>query len=206
MLGRSGLYGGSFDPIHLGHVRIARAVADGLGLQRVIFLPSSSPPHKQDRVLVDPAHRLAMVKLAIEGESDFEVSDFDLTRDGPTFTIDTIAHFRETFGASAEIFWIIGADSLAELPSWHRASELVDACRIVTVGRAGTAPTDWVVLRKKLSERQVARLQAGVVETPLIDLSSTDIRTRVRANQPIRALVAEPVATYIEQRGLYRGV
>lgn len=204
MPGRIGLYGGSFDPIHLGHVRIARAVAEALDLQRVIFLPSSAPPHKQGQTLLDPIHRLAMVKLAIEGASDFEVSDFDLSRGGPTYTIDTIAHFRQTLGPSAELYWIIGADSLAELPTWHRADELVDTCRIVTAGRGGSAPTDWAVLRERLSDRQIATLQAGVVETPLIDVSSTDVRARVRAHRPIRSLVPEAVATYIEQRGLYR--
>ncbi|MCH7596966.1 MAG: nicotinate-nucleotide adenylyltransferase [Planctomycetes bacterium] len=203
MPGGIGLYGGSFDPIHLGHVRIARAVAEGLDLQRVIFLPSSSPPHKQGRTLLDSVHRLEMVKLAIEGKPGLEVSDFDLTRSGPTYTIDTIAHFRQTLGPSAELYWIIGADSLAELPSWHRADELIDACRIVTAGRGGSGPIDWALLRERLSDRQIETLRAGVVETPLIDVSSTDVRARVRAQQPIRALVPEAVATYIEQHGLY---
>ena len=137
MAERIALYGGSFNPIHSGHLIIARAVAEQLDLTRVILLPSKHPPHKQAEALLDAAHRAEMVRLAIPDEPLFEFSDFDLTRDGPSYTVETVAHFRKSLGAAVELFWIIGADSLAELSTWHRVCDLVDTCRIITAARPG---------------------------------------------------------------------
>jgi len=204
MAQRVGLYGGSFNPIHNGHLIVARSVAERLQLDRVILLPSARPPHKGDRKLLDAPHRATMVKLAIEGESLFEFSDYDLTREGPSYTIDTVTHFCEVLGPHVELHWIIGADSLAELTTWYRVPELVEACRIVTAARPGWDTIDWTPLRALLSAAQVAALQAGVLQTPRIDISSTDIRRRVRDGQSIRCLVPDSVRLYIERNALYR--
>lgn len=201
---RVGLYGGSFNPIHHGHLIVARAVAESLRLDRVILLPSAHPPHKGDRKLLDAGHRAAMVKLAIEGEPLFEFSDFDLTRNGPSYTIDTVTHFSELLGARVELHWIIGADSLAELTTWRRVSELVDACRIVTAARPGWDNIDWTPLRKVLSDAQVTALESGVLPTPRIEISSTDIRRRIREGLSMRYLVPDSVRLYIERDALYR--
>lgn len=205
---RLGLFGGSFDPIHCGHLIVARAVAEQLDLERIIFLPSARPPHKEREHLADPAHRARMVKLAIEGELLFEFSDFDLAREGPSYTIDTVMHFRELLGPRAVLHWIIGADSLAELTSWHRAAALIDSCRIVTAVRSGwlnpDVHWDWATLRKTMSAEQIAKLQAGVVETPVIEISSTDIRRRAGQGKSIRYLVPDGVRLYIEKHTLYR--
>ncbi len=204
MAHRVGLYGGSFNPIHHGHLIVARSVAERLRLDRVILLPSARPPHKGDRTLLDASHRAAMVKLAIEGESLFQFSDFDLTREGPSYTIDTVTHFGKLLGAKVELFWIIGADSLTELTTWHRVRDLVDACHIVTAARPGWDAIDWTGLRKVLSDAQVGALQAGILPTPRIDISSTDIRHRVCAGLSIRYLVPESVLMYIDRNSLYR--
>lgn len=204
MAQRVGLYGGSFNPIHHGHLIVARAVAEQLRLDRVLLLPSARPPHKGDRKLLEATHRAAIVKLAIEGESLFEFSDFDLTREGPSYTIETVAHFREALGPHVELHWIIGADSLAELTTWYRVPELVDACRIVTAARIGWDTIDWTPLRAVLNAAQVAALQDGVLTTPRIDISSTDIRRRVRDGQSILYLVPDSVRLYIEHHALYR--
>ena len=204
MATRVGLYGGSFNPIHNGHLIVVRAVAELLTLDRVILLPSARPPHKGDRKLLDAEHRAAMVKLAIIEEPLFELSDFDLTRDGPSYTIDTVTHFRESLGPQAELHWIIGADSLSELTAWHRVHDLVDACRIITAARPGWDAIDWSPLRAILTDAQVAALQGGVLSTPQIDISSTDIRRRVREGRSIRYLVPDPVRSYIETNDLYR--
>lgn len=198
------LYGGSFDPIHNGHLIVARAVAERLDLERVIFLPSARPPHKEGQPLTDPAQRARMIQAAIEGEPRFSFSDFDLTRDGPTYTFDTVTHFRNRFGPDTTVCWIIGADSLAELASWHRVGELVDRCRIITAVRAGWEQPDWDGLRTVLTEAQIKRLGEGVLETPAIEISSTDIRRRVRAGKSIRFLVPDAVRTSIHARWLYR--
>lgn len=204
MAQRIGLYGGSFNPIHNGHLIVARAVAEQAGLEQVMLLPSVRPPHKGDRQLLDARHRAAMVKLAIEGEPLFEFSDYDLTRDGPSYTIDTVTHFSELLGPHVELHWIIGTDSLTELTTWYRVPDLIDACRVVTAVRPGWDTIDWTPLRTVLSDVQVAALQAGILQTLRIDISSTDIRRRVREGYSIRYLVPDAVQEYIETRALYR--
>ena len=214
---RIALFGGSFDPIHHGHLIVARSVAERVSLDKIIFLPSALPPHKQGEALADPAHRAAMVALAIQSEAQpangvcqsasrlcrFEMSDFDLMRSGPSYTIDTIEHFRRTLGREVELHWIIGADSLNELTGWHRVAELVDACRILTASRPGSDAIDWTSLRSALSESQIEKLRRGVTETPRIDISSTDVRRRVQRNQSILRLVPDSVAHYIQKHSLY---
>ncbi len=204
MASRVGLYGGSFNPIHCGHLIIARALAENVGLSRVILLPSRQPPHKGDRKLADAVHRAEMVKLAIAGEPLFEFSDFDLIRGGPSYTIETVEHFRRTLGAETELFWIIGGDSLNELITWHRAGELVDACQIITAHRPGWDAINWQSLGTILNEAQVDRLRDGIIPAPRIEVSSTDIRERLRQGRSVRYLIPEAVLEYVQRLGLYR--
>ena len=213
------LFGGTFDPIHCGHLIVARCVLERLSLDGVTFIPSGNPPHKGRTDLSDVAHRLAMVELAIDGprplvgaEPGFACDDCEARRTGPSYTFETVMHFRERLGPEATIHWIIGADSLAELESWHRVSELVDACNIVTVNRPGTGAgtsagdyqPDLSTFGRVLDQEHVAKLKRGILQTPYIDISATDIRRRVAADQSIRYLVPEPVRQYIEDHQLYR--
>ncbi len=200
---RVGLYGGSFDPIHIGHLIVARSVAESLGLEQVIFLPSASPPHKDRSELSGQEHRASMVELAIAEEPLFAFNDYDLAREGPTYTVETVAHFREAFGGEAELAWIIGADSLPELKSWHRVSDLVDGCRVVTAARPGWDAPDLSALKPELSDDQIFRLRRDTLETPRIDIAATEIRRRVRAGLSIRFLVPDSVLAYIERHRLY---
>jgi nicotinate-nucleotide adenylyltransferase len=204
MAARIGLYGGSFDPIHCGHLIVARAIGERLNLARVIFLPSARPPHKGESDLASPEHRSAMVELAIRDEPLFELSDVDLKREGPSYTIATIAEFRRKFGPSAALHWIIGADSLDDLTTWHRAGDLVDACTVVTAARCGWETVDWEKLQAALGETRVTKLRTGIVSTPVMDISSTDIRRRVGEGKSIRFMVPDCVRAYITEDGLYR--
>jgi nicotinate-nucleotide adenylyltransferase len=203
MAERIALYGGSFNPIHNGHLIVARAVTEQLRVDRLVFLPSARPPHKSAGRLLHADHRLAMVRLGIEGEPHFELSDYDLTRPGPSYTIDTVAHFREEFGLDVSLYWMIGVDSLNDLTAWYRVRALVDACRIITALRPGWEEIDWEQLRTRLSEEQIADLKAGLLDTPRVEISSTDIRRRVREGRSIRYLVPDRVREYIEQHRLY---
>jgi nicotinate-nucleotide adenylyltransferase len=197
------LFGGSFDPIHNGHLIVARSVAERLGARRVVFIPAADPPHKRRNELA-PAHdRLEMVRLAIAGESGWEASDCELDRDGPSYTIDTLTQFRETFGVDTPLVWVIGADTLPELASWYRVEELVELCRIVTAARPGWEQPDLAPLRARLTDTQVRRLAGDVLNTPRIDISATDIRHRVREGRSIRYLVPDAVGEYIARRRLY---
>jgi nicotinate-nucleotide adenylyltransferase len=201
---KTGLYGGSFDPIHHGHLIVARSVAERLDLEGVIFLPSAAPPHKTGGTLVDPAHRAEMVKLAIHDEPRFGFSDFDLVRRGPSYTIETVRHFRAKLGEAVKLHWIIGADSLADLSSWREVAELMDLCRIVTAVRPGWRWAEDAGLRRVIGQHRMAALKGGVLDTPPIDISATDIRRRVREGRSIRYLVPDAVQAYIEAHGLYR--
>lgn len=197
------LFGGTFDPIHHGHLIAARAVMEQLDYERVVFIPAPNPPHKVGHGLSDAADRLEMVALAIAGEPRLEVSDIEIRRAGLSYTILTVEAYRQAVGPEVPLAWIIGGDSLPELHTWYRVRELVDACRIVTAVRPGYEKPDLEPLRQVLSDEQVQRLSADVLTTPRIDISATDIRRRRRAGQSIRYLVPEAVAAYIEKRGLY---
>lgn len=199
-----GLYGGSFDPIHFGHLISARSIAEQLGLDRITLIPSARPPHKQGVAMTSPEHRLAMTRLAVEGNPLFEVSDMELHRNGPSYTFDTIDQFRSTQGDSATLCWIIGGDTLPELPSWYRVAELVNRVRIVTATRPGWTPPDPALLTPTVGEAATAQLLKDCMVTPRIDISATDIRRRVRDGLSIQFLTPEPTRSYIERNNLYR--
>lgn len=198
------LYGGTFDPIHVGHLITARSVAEQLDVERVVFVPSASPPHKLDVAITPTEHRLEMVRLAIDGEPGFDVSDCEIRRTGPSYTFDTIMSYRQTVGADATVYWIIGADSLAELASWHRVAELVRQCRIITASRPGFEQPDLSSLAALVTDEDLATIRDGILATPRIDVASTEIRRRVGAGASIRFLVPESVRKYVHDRGLYR--
>jgi len=197
------LFGGSFNPIHHGHLIVARHAAETLGLNRVILMPSALPPHKPSAGLAPASDRLAMCQLAVENDPQFEVSDWEIRREGPNYTLETIRHFRESGYEPADVHWLIGMDSLHELGTWYRATELVDECTIVTVARPGAAHPTRAALRKTFGSAQADRLLARIVDGPHIDIASTDIRARTASGAGIRYLVPESVRAFIGERGLY---
>ena len=197
------LFGGSFNPIHNGHLIVVRNVAEQLGAGRVVLIPSANPPHKPADDLASAEDRLEMARVAVAGEPGWEVSDCELCREGPSFTIDTVAHFRRSLGPDVELCWLIGADSLPELVSWYRVDELVEMCRIVTAARPGWEKPDLAGLRARLTKEQVRRLAADMLETPRIDIAATEIRRRVREGRSIRYLVPDAVRGFIHAASLY---
>ncbi len=201
---RIALYGGSFNPIHNGHLIIARALAETLEIDRVVLLPSRTPPHKLGKQLTPAEHRAAMVNLAIENEPLFELSDHDLNCDGPSYTVKTIAHFHGLYPQDTEILWIVGADSLLELHTWYQVDKLIASCRVVTAARPGSKITDLPELTRIVGEESVKQLLADVVPAPHIDISSTDIRRRLSQGLSIQYLVPDKVAAYIEKNNICR--
>jgi nicotinate-nucleotide adenylyltransferase len=197
---RFGILGGTFDPIHLGHLLMGEAARQKLGLQRVLFVPAGDPPHKQSEVSTPARHRRAMVELAIAGNPHFELCPVDLDRAGPHYSTDTVRLIRARYDLSADdCFFIIGADSLQDLPTWHRPEELLRLCRLAAIRRPGCRP-DMAALAEQLpglNQRLVW------VDMPLIGISASDIRARLRAGQGIRYQVAEPVREYILAQHLY---
>jgi nicotinate-nucleotide adenylyltransferase len=197
---RIGVIGGTFDPIHLGHMLVAEEASARLELDRVLFVPAGAPPHKIGHRITDPEIRLEMVRLAISDHACFGVSRIDVDRRGPSYTVDTIRLLRDEWGMDAEIFFLIGADSLVDLPIWHQPERLLRLCQVVALRRPGYE-VDLDELDRLLPG---AALLVRMLDIPVLDISSTKIRQRVRQGQSIRGLVPPVVERYIGEHGLYR--
>ena len=200
------LFGGTFDPVHHGHLIIARHIAEQLGIARITFVPTSQPPHKP-AALAGPADRLAMLELAIEGQPMFEVCDLELGRPGPSYTLQTIQDLRDQHGRDLAISLIIGADMLQELPHWHQVSKLIDSVKFIIAARPPLdqqMPQILAEVGSQLGDQVAQSLSESIVKTPLLEISSTDIRSRVSRGMPIDYLVPVSVATYIAKMGFYR--
>jgi len=202
---RVGLFGGSFNPVHFGHLISARSVAEQLGLSQVVLIPAASPPHKQPAGLISAEHRLEMTRLAVRGDPLFTVSDVELRRAGPSYTFDTVTSLQQALGEAVKLSWIIGADSLAELPTWYRIHDLIARVDIVTVMRPGPWAEPAAILQANFGAAETARLLGSRLSTPNIEISATDIRERVARGASIRYLTPAPVIAYIDEHGLYRG-
>jgi nicotinate-nucleotide adenylyltransferase len=184
-----GLFGGSFDPVHHGHLIVARVAAEALRLDQLRFLPAREQPFKRGRHAAPAADRAVMLELALAGSPGFAVERAELERPAPSYTVDTLEALRAREPA-ATFTLLLGADAAAELPAWHRASELPRLARIVVFGRPG-------------SPVPASALIAGAIEVPAIDISATDIRRRVRAGLPVRYWVPDAVAEYMVRHRLY---
>jgi nicotinate-nucleotide adenylyltransferase len=201
---RIGMLGGTFDPIHAGHLALAHVALDQLGLDQVLFVPAGQPPHKRGRPITPAEDRLAMVELAIAAEPLLAVSRIEIDRPGPSYTADTaeaLVNGPETHDRPIELTVILSAESFADLPSWHDPGRLLRLARIAVAPRQGhPAPTPtWLAQRLPgFADRVV------VLEGPHLDISASDIRARVAAGRPIDQLVPPPVAAYIEAHHLYR--
>ncbi len=195
--GSVGLLGGTFDPIHIGHLAAAEEVREALGLERVLFVPAGIPPHKPGRLISAPHHRLAMVELAIDGNPAFEVSRVELDRTGPSYTIDTL----DALGQVRDLTLILSAESFRGLPSWQEPERILALARIAIVPRGGLTPPG-----KSWLEEHFPGIEARIVEldAPRLRLSATDIRVRVAAGRSIRYLVPDAVIGYIRDHDLYR--
>jgi len=189
-------FAGSFNPIHHGHLIVARAAAEQMKLEGVTLLPSAQNPLKADVAsLAGAEHRLAMCRLAVEDAQSFRVNDLELRRAGPSFTIDTVRLLRQE--SADPIYWLIGADQVPTLPMWREIESLMAEAHLVIAKRPGFE-IDWSIMPKGFES-----LRKHVVETALIDISATEIRARVRAGLPINFLTPAPVIAHIQKFGLY---
>jgi len=198
-----GVFGGSFDPVHNGHLAVAEAVVEQHRLDRLIFVPAYLQPHKTAPPMASGRQRLAMLELALAGRDAFSVSDCELQREGKSFTVDTISHFRRQLGPAAKLFFILGSDSVGDLPKWKDLPRLAATCQLVVAARPG-APLDGLdALAAHLPGEQVEAIQRAAVRTTASPASSTEIRRRLAAGQPIARLVPPAVALYVARNKLY---
>ncbi|MEQ8790355.1 MAG: nicotinate-nucleotide adenylyltransferase [Pirellulaceae bacterium] len=200
---RLGIFGGSFDPVHFGHLLLAESCREQCRLDEVWFVPAAVPPHKQEDERTEAKHRVEMLELAIAGNPAFRVSTLELDRGGVSYTVSTLAAIGEQ-QPEAELFLLVGGDSLRDLATWREPERI---CRLATpaaVGRVGSPPADYSSLEPIVSAERLAHIRRHAVEMPLVDLSSTDIRRRIAAGRSIRYMTPRAVEMYISQHGLYQ--
>jgi nicotinate-nucleotide adenylyltransferase len=195
---RIGVLGGTFDPVHNGHLHIADTLRTALNLDRVLWVPAGRPPHKSDQIVSSDRDRLAMLDLALASSATDEISTIDIDRSGPSYTADTLEVLAGRF-PSARLFFLMGEDSLRDLPTWHDPERILRVAELAVAGRPGVE-TDLESL-----ELQVPGVgkHVHVVPTKEIAISSSDIRRRVRESQPVGGLVPAIVEAYIRDNGLY---
>ncbi|HLB27681.1 MAG TPA: nicotinate-nucleotide adenylyltransferase [Dehalococcoidales bacterium] len=195
-----GILGGTFDPIHNGHLKIAEAARKKLGLNEVYFMPAAKTPLKEGISISAVEHRVKMVRLAIAGKPRFKLSTIELDRPGLSYTADTIAELRKKLGAETELYFIIGWDSLSQFARWREPDRIIRMCRLVAVPRPGYALPEPKALEAAIPGISESLI---VLDKPEIAISATEIRERVARGQSIRRLVPEEVAGYIQKNGLY---
>ena len=197
---RLGLFGGTFDPVHFGHLLLAEQCREQCALDEVWFLPAGNPPHKQDDVISPAEARAEMLELAVAGVPQFVVNRMEFQREGPTFTVDTLSTLHDD-DSTRELFFLIGADSLADLPQWREPQRIAELATIVAVNRGDRPLPDLTRLAETLGDRVTARIQ--IVTMPGIDLSATDVRGRVANGKSIRFMTPRAVEAYLTEHGLY---
>ena len=206
---RIGLVGGTFDPVHYGHLVIAEEVRTALGLREMLFIPARQPPHKKQQQTTPARHRLAMLELAIASNPHFSVSLVEMDRPGPSYLVDTLRILRGQSGMNAEFSFVIGWDSLEEIHTWYRASDiLAQLDQLIAVARHGySEDLDEEQYKNLLETRLPGILQRlRIIQAPLLDISSTELRQRVAQGRPIKYQTPETVEQYIFKHGLYVSV
>lgn len=196
-----GVLGGTFDPVHSGHLVIAEAARKKLGLSRVIFVTAGEPWLKGHRNIAPGEHRLAMTELAIAENPSFGATSIDIDRPGPSYTVDTLNDLKRELGADAELYYILGLDAMAGFSEWREPERIVAICRLVAARRPGCLTIDLKQLERDLPG---ISKQITVLNNPLSDISSSAIRERVASSLSITGLVPAAVERYIMEKGLYK--
>lgn len=196
-----GIMGGTFDPIHYGHLRAAEEVRQGFGLERVVFVPSGRPPHKPISEVTPPEHRYLMAQLATADHPHFEVSRMEIDRDGPSYTLDTLKALRQVYGEEKDIYFITGLDAVLETPTWKSFTELFELADFIAVTRPGYDLSALISLKQVLGETLFKKIHPFPVT--LLAIASSEIRRKLRERESVRYLIPDAVASYAEKERLY---
>ncbi len=218
---RLGLLGGSFNPVHNGHLAIARQTREVLGLDQILFIPSSHPPHKPNESLAPPEDRYEMVRLAVDSDPSLAISDVEIRRPGKSYSIDTVRLLRQTYGEQAQLYFLIGLDAFLDFPSWRDPRTLLELCRFVVLSRPGLLfrslstvpllPPIPVPSLMDLDAERISRIEAPLgtqglicLKLPPSPISASDIRSRIRQGLPVANLLPPSVESYILHHHLYQ--
>ena len=199
-----GILGGTFNPVHLGHLIMAQTVAKKFKLEQILFIPCAVPYHKKNIRLADARHRLKMVRLAVARTPHFAGSDIDLKRGGPSYSIDTIQKLKKAYPPRTRFYFIIGSDSLWELPLWYRIKDLTRTCQFVTIARSKYPLTGLKKLAARIGPAGAQKIKKNFLKHPVVNISSTGIRARRKKKRPISQLVPHRVEKYIIKHRLYQ--
>ena len=198
------LFGGTFDPIHIGHTTVADAACESIGAEKVVFIPAKRSPLKHLFPHASDEDRYAMTALAVSDNEKSAVSDYELKKSQPSYTLETVRYFQGHYGSNASLHWLVGADGVDDLPHWYGIVELIDECNLSVMYRAGFGKPDFSGFADIWGRPRIEKLRANVVRMPLVDISSTEIRRRIAAGQPIDDMVQPGVAEYIREHHLYQ--
>lgn len=199
---RIGIMGGTFNPVHKGHLALAQKARDEFALDQVIFIPTGMPPHKSPGEIIDKEHRYRMVKTAIRGKKNYSASRLEMDRAGVSYAVDTFNQLKHKFGSEAKLFYIMGLDSINEILEWKKPLELFGLCEFIVGTRPGTRIrtfkrlVKFPPLQKEVDKIHLMELQENI--------SSSDIRQRVRCGQSVKELLPKAIESYIKKNGLYR--
>ncbi len=197
---RIGVFGGTFDPIHLAHLILAEEARERLGLAYVVFMPTGDPWLKREKPKTPGALRVRMAELATASNAFFRASGMEVRREGPTYTVDTLAALQKDLGPQDELFFLLGMDSLLDFPHWQEPARVVELCTPVAFRRPGAPEQRLDAVTKEVP---LLRRKLVLLDAPLLEISSTDIRRRVAEGRSIRYLVPEAVEGFIREKGLY---
>lgn len=196
-----GILGGTFDPVHLGHLSIAEAAMDQAALERVLFIPAGHPRFKQSEPSASVCQRIEMVRLAITGNSRFRICETEAHRSGPTYSVDTLVELSAKLGPETELFFILGLDVLGQFDQWKDSRRVLTLCRLLVLDRPGEQDFDWPEFYRKVPG---AEERVKIVTAPLVDVSATELRRQAAAGEPMTGQVPDAVVDYIREQSLYR--
>lgn len=198
------LFGGTFDPIHLGHTRVAYTACELIGADKVIFIPAKRSALKEFPPVASDQDRLAMVSLAITDNQKFELSDYEMQKPAPSYTLQTVRHFLNQYDPDIEIHWLIGADSIKDLPHWYQVENLIDECCLSIMCRPGYEIPDFTEFEKLWGNARIEKLRRNAVKTPMVNISSTEVRDRLAKGLDVKDMLNPAVVQYIQQHSLYQ--
>ena len=202
---RTGVFGGTFDPVHLGHLILAEQCREQANLDQVLFVPAALPPHKQEQMLTPFGQRVEMLSLAISGHPPFRIEEMEKNRPGPSYTVDTLTQLQQARPGD-DLCFIIGSDSLHDLPLWYQPRRILELATLLVVARADWPTFSAKKLKESLELADEFPLRYEVVEAPLITISSREIRRRIGERRSVRYMIPRAVEAYIEDKGLYQTI
>ncbi len=198
------LFGGTFDPVHHGHTTVANYACNYINAEKTIFIPAKRSVLKDFAPKANDLQRYEMLSLAIADNDKFELSDYEIKKTKPSFTLDTVKYFKNKLNRQYDLYWLIGADAIKDFPLWYKVEDLIDTCDLCLICRAGFEKPDFSSFKKQWGLQRVEKMQKNTIETPLIDINSTEIRKLLAQNKDVDNMLNPSVAKYIKKYNLYR--